>query len=281
MSGTVLKSTLEFYQDCGIDTLTQEQPYDGFAVTATKPAHTTQTTSFAAQAASTAPTNLKSTPEAKQQATSLALQANNLEELATAIEQFDGLTIKSTATQMVFGRGDQHAPIMIIGDAPTADEDRQGMPFIGEQGDLLNKMLAAINISATATETQTPAYLTNMINWRPPGNRSLTEQEIDITLPFIEKHIALIKPKIIVLMGNLTAQALLNKKEGITKLRGKMQSYKPVTQELTAHFTSDIQVIATFHPSYLLKTPLKKKEAWLDLQQIQEALASLTATGAA
>ncbi|MAS86983.1 MAG: uracil-DNA glycosylase [Micavibrio sp.] len=281
MNGTILKSALEFYQDCGIDTLTQNSPYDGFAAPTKPSTSEKQSESFAAKAAVAPTTNPQSTPEAKQQAINLAVQANSLQELATAIEEFNGLTIKNTATQMVFGRGDPHAPIMIIGEAPTADEDRQGMPFIGNHGELLTKMLTAIGASVTPSDKQYPVYLTNMVNWRPPGNRSLTEQEVDIAVPFIEKHIALVKPKIVVLMGTLTAQALLNKKDGITKLRGNMQKYTPITKELMPQFTQEIQSIATFHPSYLLKTPVKKREAWLDLQQIQQTLTALMAKGTA
>ena len=149
---------------------------------------------------------------------------------------------------------------MIIGEAPGAEEDRSGLPFVGPAGQLLNKMLAAINIQ------RKDCYITNIIFWRPPGNRAPTPDEIEICKPFVYRQIELVKPKIIVLAGGISAKGMLNRTEGITRLRGKWQ------QITTPVLTKPISTIATFHPAYLLRQPQAKREAWNDLQCIREKL---------
>jgi DNA polymerase len=214
-------------------------------------------------------TTPQATPHALAEATRLANEANTLEELAKAIENFDGLAVKTHASQMVFADGNPKAKIMVIGEAPGGDEDRMGKPFVGQTGQLLDRMFAAIGLKRDAEDIESTIYISNILNWRPPGNRTPTPQEIEISLPFIEKHIDLIAPKIIVLLGSVPGKALLNKSEGITKIRGKWHTYQKVTEGLETK-SKDIQAIASFHPAYLLRQPLKKKESWQDLRAIRE-----------
>jgi DNA polymerase len=226
----------------------------------------------------------------RDEAVRLAMAAQTLNELHAAIENFDGITIKRHATRMVFADGLPTARIMLVGEAPGADEDIQGRPFVGVAGQLLDKMLAAIQVSRHADRvaqavagatmaldpgprrddtppTQHPIYITNILNWRPPGNRTPTPEEIDLSLPFIERHIGLIKPDVLVLAGGVAAKALLGVEDGITKLRGRWRDYTPRTIDaILGHATRAMPI---YHPSFLLRTPIKKREAWEDLQLIK------------
>lgn len=206
--------------------------------------------------------DIKGSAAAKVDALAAAHAATTLDELKAAIAAFDGLVIRKTATNMVFADGNPRADVMVIGEAPGADEDRLGKPFVGVSGQLLDKMLAAIGLSRNAEEPAKSAYISNILNWRPPGNRTPTPAEIDISLPFIEKHIALVQPKVLLLMGGISAKALLRSEDGITRMRGRFHAYTPLT--LSAD-TPPIPCLPTFHPSFLLRTPLKKREAWADL----------------
>lgn len=280
----VLKTVLDYYHDSGVDVLTGD--YAQTMVEADKPASTPVSSSIAPQQQATATTRVQdsaatqgtpsfqaesapqATPHALAEATRLANESNTLEELAKAIESFEGLAVKTHASQMVFADGNPKAEIMVIGEAPGGDEDRMGKPFVGQTGQLLDRMFAAIGLKRSAEDIKNAIYISNILNWRPPGNRTPTPQEIEISLPFIEKHIDLVAPKIIVLMGSVPGKALLNKNEGITKIRGKWHAYQSVTEGLETK-NNDIQAIASFHPAYLLKQPLKKKESWQDLRAIK------------
>lgn len=210
--------------------------------------------------------------EARAEAVKLAEQANTLEDLKAAILAFDGLAIKRTATNMVFADGMQNSPIMLIGDVPSADEDRQGRPFVGASGQLLDRILNSIGLDRNPeTNDKTGAYLTNILNWRPPGNRTPTPAEIAVSLPFIEKHIILVQPKLLILCGNESASALLGQGGSISKLRNKWHDYKPRTQELN-YQGPVIPAIATYHPTYLLSTPGQKRAAWQDMLNIQKKM---------
>jgi len=142
---------------------------------------------------------------------------------------------------------------MLIGEAPGGEEDRRGVPFVGASGQLLDRMLAAIG------HDRTNSYITNIVNWRPPGNRKPSPAEMTLSLPFIERHIALVNPALIVLLGDTAAKTLTNRTEGITRLRGKWFTWaKPDSAET-------IPLLPTFHPAYLLRSPGQKREAWADL----------------
>ncbi len=172
--------------------------------------------------------------EAKIEAIKLAAAAQTLEELRTAIAGFDGIGLKDTASNLVFAGGQVGSPIMFIGDAPGGDDDREGKPFAGANGQLLDAILKAGGM--TRSEGDHTIYISNVLNWRPPGNRSPTPAEIEVSLPFIERHIQLAKPKLLVLLGEVPARALLGKTENISKLRGHWFDYLPQTKELASEF---------------------------------------------
>nr|WP_121542585.1 uracil-DNA glycosylase family protein [Candidatus Rickettsia colombianensi] len=194
-------------------------------------------------------------------ARSLADKANNIEELKESLLNFNGCELKKFATNTVFGDGNLEAKIMLIGEAPGSTEDLKGIPFCGESGNLLDNMLHAIGISR-----KNNAYITNTVFWRPPANRQPTLEEVDICRPFVEKHIALINPKLIILVGSTAATSLLGKNSGITKIR---QEYYFYTNK---YLSAPIQTTAIFHPAYLLRQPMQKRTSWYDLLKIKEYL---------
>ena len=164
--------------------------------------------------------------------------------------------LKKTAKNIVFSDGNPRANIMFIGEAPGEIEDKTGKPFKGEAGKLLDKMLNAIQLN------RENVYLTNIIFWRPPGNRKPTEEEISACLPFVKKHINLINPKILVLVGATAASAILNIQTGITQIRGRWKNIE--TEDI-----KNLKSIAIFHPAFLLRQPSRKREAWEDLKKIK------------
>ena len=182
-----------------------------------------------------------------------------LEELRAALAVFEGCALKGTATQLVFADGNPQAKIMFVGEAPGRDEDIEGLPFVGRSGKLLDRMLSAIGLDRSSV------YIANIIPWRPPGNRTPTPQESQICLPFIQRQIELVDPDILVCLGGPSAQTLLGIREGITKMRGRWFSYPTGKREIRA--------MATFHPAFLLRSPLQKRLAWRDFLAIKKALA--------
>ncbi len=209
--------------------------------------------------------------DAYDEAVKLAKSANSLEELAKAIIDFDGIAIKKTASNMVFADGNPKSEIMVIGEAPGAEEDRRGKPFIGASGRLLDKILSYIDLSRKSENPEKSVYISNILNWRPPGNRTPSSAEIEVSLPFIERHIQLIEPKIIILCGGVAAKSLLGSEYSISRLRKKWHDYKPRTQAINSGNIS-IPAIATYHPSYLLRTPIQKKLVWEDMLILQKRL---------
>ncbi|WP_291844824.1 uracil-DNA glycosylase [Maricaulis sp.] len=199
-------------------------------------------------------------------AQALAGGADTLDALRTAIDAYEGCALKRTARNTVFARGDRAARLMVIGEAPGREEDDRGEPFLGPTGKLLDRMLAAIGIE------REQAYLTHILNWRPPGNRALTQEEITLCLPFIERHIALKKPDMLLLAGGLSAQALLRTNTPITRLRGRWTDYTVRDAKGEATDTT-IPALAIFPPSYLIARPGEKRLAWQDLQLVSERLA--------
>ncbi len=214
-----------------------------------------------------------------QKAVDAAKACNSLEDLQAAIRAFDGLEVKRTATNMVFADGNPKARVMVIGEAPGADEDRQGLPFVGVSGQLLDRMFACINLSRKAEEGKDAVYISNILNWRPPGNRTPNEGEIALALPFIERHIALVRPEFLMLMGAVASKPLLDTDQSISKLRGRFYPYKPVTPDIGAGlepFAAAPRVLPSYHPSFLLRTPVQKRKAWQDLLMLSQALHSQT-----
>jgi uracil-DNA glycosylase len=188
-----------------------------------------------------------------------AASAASLDLLRAILERFEGCALRFTAKQLVFADGNPRARVMFVGEAPGRDEDIAGRAFVGRSGQLLDRMMAAIGLDRTA------AYIANVVPWRPPGNRTPTPQETQICLPFIKRQIELADPDILVCLGGPSAAALLGMTEGIRRCRGRWCAYHSGTR--------DIRAIATFHPAYLLRTPLEKRFAWRDFQAIKTALA--------
>lgn len=181
-----------------------------------------------------------------------------LEALRQYQENFEGCSLKLTATNMVFSDGIPGAPIMIVGEAPGADEDRLGKPFVGLSGQLLDKMFKAIGVSRSSN-----LYISNIIPWRPPGNRAPTPQEIQLCLPMIQKHVELAKPKVIVCVGGVAVKALLKLNDGIIKIRGQFHDYH------------GIPALPLYHPAYLLRSPTQKRVVWEDLQRLETKIKEL------
>ena len=195
--------------------------------------------------------------DAVAEAQAAARAAGTLEELRAALEAFDLCDLKKGARNMVFCDGIAGAPVMIVGEAPGVEEDRQGKPFVGASGQLLDRMFAAIGMGRTQADA--PIYITNTLPWRPPHNRDPKPEEIAMMLPFLIRHIQLAEPKVLVLMGNWACQALLSKR-GITRLRGTW------TQAV------DKPALPMFHPAYLLRNPAAKRDAWADLLNLKAAV---------
>jgi len=171
---------------------------------------------------------------------------------------------------MIFSDGNHKANIMLIGDAPGADDDRMGKPFVGEVGQLMDKILKCIDLDRSEEDPSKSVYISNILNWRPPGNRTPSPAEIEVSLPFIERHIQLVQPKILILCGSIPAKSLLGSTSGISRLRKTWHEYLPQTEKLKSG--KPIHAIATYHPSYLLKTPQQKKSVWHDMLMLQKKM---------
>jgi DNA polymerase len=192
-------------------------------------------------------------------ARSAAAAARDLPELAAVMAAFDGCDLKAEARSFVFADGNPAARVMIVGEAPGREEDIAGLPFVGRAGQLLDRMLAAIGLSRASPDPAAAVYITNVLPWRPPGNRTPEPAEIAMFTPFLERHIALAGPEILVLLGNTPCQALLGR-SGITRLRGQWTA------------VGTIPALPMVHPAYLLRNPAAKREAWADLLDLRARL---------
>ncbi|MCE3255258.1 MAG: hypothetical protein K0R25_752 [Rickettsiaceae bacterium] len=268
---------LQLYADCGIDEIISEVPVNRFVkpslepiaqiiapeVTPSTPKMSVSDAIFKlAQKQMDNPVNQSLTPisEIIAQADAMAKAAKNLKELEKAVRDFDGCSLKKMATNTVFADGNPDSEIMIIGEAPGNHEDLQGIPFCGDSGKLLNEMFKAIGFK------RENLYITNTLFWRPPGNRRPTEDELAMCKPFVEKHIALMQPKLIVLMGATAMVDVLKINEPIGKMRGKFFDYQ------NEYLKKPIKTTVLFHPSYLMRQSSKKREAWMDLLGIKKFL---------
>jgi uracil-DNA glycosylase len=196
--------------------------------------------------------------DARRSASALAAGAQSLDALRDVLEKFDGCGLKATATRLVFADGAPNARIMLVGEGPGGDEDRLGRPFVGRAGQLLDRMLDAIDLD------RGKVYIANVVPWRPPGNRAPTLQETAICLPFIRRQIALVAPRLLVCLGGSSAQTLLGLKEGITRTRGQWFDY--------ALDGVVIKTLPMLHPAYLLRQPAQKRAAWRDLRTLARAV---------
>ena len=195
-----------------------------------------------------------------QTAEDLALACPTLSELESTVFAFQGCALKKTATNTVFGDGNPNAKIMFVGEAPGADEDRQGKPFVGASGQLFDQMMSSIGLDRNGL------YITNILFWRPPGNRNPTTSEIAICLPFVERHIELVSPQILVTLGGPATKTLLGVQQGITRLRGKWYEYR------SKNISKPIATLPFFHPAYLLRSPAHKRKTWQDLILLKKEL---------
>jgi len=193
-------------------------------------------------------------------AADIAATAATLEELRAALEAFEGCALSATATNLVFADGNPDAGLMLVGEAPGAEEDRAGRPFVGPSGQFLDRMLASIGLD------RTKFLITNVIPWRPPGNRNPTDAEVSLCLPFLHRHVALARPRHLVLLGALATKAVTGSQAGIRRLRGKWLEIEiPGLPEA-------LPTLPMLHPAYLLRTPGAKREAWADLLTLRRRL---------
>ncbi len=258
-----VESLLAFWAEAGADTCFEDEAVDRLAeslkpmrASAAGPSLVETTPSPAAQAAAASPDIASAIAEARR----LAAAAADLDELAAAIAAFDGCPLKREgARQSVFSRGQPHAPVMIIGEAPGADEDVQGAPFVGRAGKLLDRMLSAAGLEGQV-------FITNTVYWRPPGNRTPSPQEQAVCAPFLERAIALVAPRLLLLVGGVSAKSVLQRSEGILTLRGRWFDWT------APEGGPSIPALPTLHPAFLLRQPAAKKKAWADLLTLTERL---------
>jgi len=243
---------LAWQAEMGADEALEERPRDRFARPPAAPAPP--------PVAAPAVARLVGADEALASARALAAGAGDLQALRAALGTYEGCGLKATATTLVFADGNPESRVMLIGEAPGAEEDRQGKPFVGVSGQLLDRMLACIGLD------RTNAYITNVLFWRPPGNRTPTPAEVAACLPFVERHIALVQPTHLLLLGGLSAKTLLGTSEGILRLRGRWGQIQPTGLD------RPVPALATLHPAFLLRQPSAKRQAWRDLLAFRTAL---------
>ena len=195
-------------------------------------------------------------------AAAISEATNSIMDLKTAVTNFNECKLHKTAINTVFADGDGSSNVMLIGDVPGATEDRNGIPFSGQSGQLLDKMLASINLDRSS------CYITNLVFWRPPGDRAPTPDEIAVCIPFVKRHIELVSPKILILLGGTVSKVLLGMKQGITKIHGQWFEYS------TSKMAAPVPAIPFYHPVNLLGSPAYKHEAWRDLLRIKARLAN-------
>jgi uracil-DNA glycosylase len=255
---------LAWYAEMGVDLAVDDAPHDRFAEASGGAAATPQRAGAAMSRETAAPRVLAGAamPTAiEATARDSAAAAKTLDDLRDRLAHFEGCGLKATATRLVFGDGNPSAKIMFVGEAPGADEDRQGVPFVGRAGRLLDKMLGSIGLD------RTKLYIANIVPWRPPGNRTPTPIETAACLPFTRRQIELVDPEILVCLGAASAQTLLGGNDGIMRMRGRWLAYPMANKEIRA--------LAMLHPAYLLRQPAQKKLAWQDLRLLAKELASL------
>ena len=268
------RELLAFYRDAGVDALVGDEPVDRFADELDRPSAKAVAAAVARPAvpvsrmaeaggvgASAAISAAPPSPEAAvMSARAAAKSAESLEALRALLETFEGCMLRTTATQLVFADGNPQGRVMFVGEAPGRDEDIAGVPFVGRSGKLLDLMMQAIGLD------RTQAYIANIVPWRPPGNRTPTPHESAICLPFLLRQIELADPDILVCLGQPSTQTLLGTKEGITRTRGRWFKFHTGGREIRA--------LATYHPAFLLRSPLQKRLAWRDFLALKKALAS-------
>ncbi|MDX1484671.1 MAG: uracil-DNA glycosylase [Alphaproteobacteria bacterium] len=264
MSGESLLAALKWQLDAGADEAIGEAPVDRFQ---------DQPPAQEAAAPPAAPAAAKAEPRPAPapaiaalpgtmagDAAAIAAEAETLEDIRARLETFEGCPLRQTATNLVYYDGSPDAEIVFVGEAPGAEEDRRGLPFVGPAGRLLDRMLQAIGLD------RAQVLITNTLFWRPPGNRNPTPGEVAACLPFVERTIEIVAPKVLVMVGGTAAKTLLQRSEGIMKLRGQWFDYQ------TPRMARPVPAIAVFHPAFLLRSPAQKRATWRDLIEIKARL---------
>lgn len=255
------EALLAFWADAGVDAMLRETPVDRIAAGQIAPPPPPTRRAAPTAAARTPGPAQPDISAAVSEAQALAAAAPDLQALAAAIAAFDGCPLKfeGAASRAVFSRGDPAAPVMVIGEGPGQEEDRRGEPFVGRAGQLLDRMLAAAGLTDRV-------FITNTVFWRPPGNRDPTLAEQAICAPFVARAIALVQPKLLLLLGGASAKAMLNTTEGILALRGRWREWRSPDGQV------EVPAMPTLHPAFLLRQPAAKKGAWADLLTLTERL---------
>lgn len=300
-----LEALLDFYISAGADAWLEERPVDAFALSE-RPAtradspgsasrspvrspsdagegqvfHQSDATRAPLRPAAPARTETRPSPpvvtgsgavmpgdEAIVAAREAARTAATLDELRDTLARFDGCNLRLTAKSLVFADGPPDARLMLVGEAPGREEDLRGLPFVGRSGQLLDRMLEAIGLA------RDEVYITNVVPWRPPGNRTPSPQETEICKPFVQRQIELVRPRVLVFLGGASAKALTGAQDGILRLRGRWMELPPGPDARGA----SIRAVATLHPAYLLRNPLQKRFAWRDFLAVREALEATAA----
>jgi uracil-DNA glycosylase len=258
MPREALTQLLRWYADMGVDFAVDDTPHDRFAESQSPQKAAPLVANPPRPAAAPALARVAATPPRAEDLVQEAARAETLEDLRAQLLVFEGCGLKGTATQLVFSDGNPEADIMLVGEAPGADEDRIGRPFVGRAGQLLDKMLATIGLD------RSQVYIANVVPWRPPGNRTPTPIETGACLPFTRRQIELVAPKILICLGAPSMQTLLGVKEGIMRSRGRWVDYNCGGKIIPA--------MAMLHPAYLLRQPSHKKFAWQDLRELAKKL---------
>jgi uracil-DNA glycosylase family 4 len=263
LNNAELVSVLDWYRAAGVDLAVVDEPVDRFAQRPPAPAAMPQRVPAAASATpASAPPQpagpIGGDPSAARQ---LAASAQSLEQLRDILGNYDGCGLKFRATQLVFADGNPEAKIMLIGEAPGAEEDRQGKPFVGRSGQLLDRMLGAIGLD------RTQVYIVNTVPWRPPGNRTPTPEEMELCLPFLNRQVELVAPKLVLTLGGPAMQTVFKTSNGIIKMRGRWQDVTIGSHQVPA--------LPTLHPAYLLRNPAAKQQAWRDLLALKTKIVEL------
>ena len=263
MDWHLARALLEWQLELGATDAIGEEPVDRFALSA-KERVAVPTVARARAPAAPVPAPQAEGVDPAAAARAAAAAATDLEALREALAAFEHCELKRGARNLVFADGNPQARLMIVGEAPGRNEDLQGLPFVGQAGQLLDRMLAPIGMARDAPDPARAVYITNMLPWRPPQNRDPSAQELAMMRPFVERHIALADPQVVVLMGRFATGALLDTRAGITKLRGNWQTLlgRPCLPML--------------HPAYLMRNPAAKRDAWADLLSLQARLRELS-----
>lgn len=253
LNNAEMLSVLDWYRAAGVDMAVGEEPVDRFAQKS--PAPTSLLPRAPAPQAAPVPQATGPVGGDPGEARQLAASAASLEELEKLLNDYTGCGLKFRATQLVFADGNPDAKIMLIGEAPGAEEDRQGKPFVGRSGQLLDRMLAAIGLD------RTKVYIANTVPWRPPGNRTPTPEEMELCLPFLNRQVELVAPRLVMTLGGPAMQTVFKTTNGIIKMRGKWQD--------VAIGSHAVAALPTLHPAYLLRNPPAKQQAWKDLLSLK------------